>query len=266
MKPKKDMVIKMQKVLSLLRCAVDTYKMIQPGDRIAVGVSGGKDSMLMLAGLAALRRFNPASFELVAITLDMRFNGTDTDLSAIEAFCEKLGVPCRIRRTDIGPVIFGDRREDNPCSLCARMRRGVLHDEAKAAGCNKLALGHHRDDAVETFFLNLFEEGRLGCFSPVTYLSRKDLTMIRPLCLLSEAEVVDAVNRLEIPVVKSLCPADKHTQRQDVKELLESLETEYPGLRTKVVGAMQRGALSGWEPLQNARKKPKNEEKEDEEC
>lgn len=256
----------MQQVLSLLRCAVDNYKMIQSGDRIAVGVSGGKDSMLLLAGLAALRGFYPVPFELVAITLDMRFNGTDTDLSAIEAFCEKLGVPCRIRRTDIGPVIFGDRREDNPCSLCARMRRGVLHDEAKAAGCNKLALGHHRDDAVETFFLNLFEEGRLGCFSPVSYLSRKDLTMIRPLCLLTEAEVAEAVNRLGIPVVKSLCPADKHTRRQDVKELLDSLETEYPGLRTKVLGAMQRGSLSGWAFLQNARKNAKNEEKEDEEC
>jgi len=240
----------MQKVLSFLRCAVDSYQMIQPGDKIAVGVSGGKDSMLLLAALSALKRFYPAPFEVIAITLDLRFQGKDTDYSAIQSFCGNLGVPFQVIRTEIGPIIFEHRKEEHPCSLCARMRRGALHDAAKRAGCNKLALGHHLDDGVETLFLNLLEEGRLGCFSPVTYLSRKDLTMIRPLCLLPEAEVVEAVSRLNIPVVKSLCPADKHTQRQEVKNLIRSLEQDYPHLQKKVIGAMQRGSLSGWGPLE----------------
>ncbi|MBR6052966.1 MAG: tRNA 2-thiocytidine(32) synthetase TtcA, partial [Clostridia bacterium] len=156
----------MQRILSFVRRAVDDYGMIRPGDKIAVGISGGKDSLTLLAALSALRRFYPARFDLVGITVDMGFDGVD--LSPIEEFCRALDVPFFVEKTEIAKVIFDIRKESNPCSLCAKMRRGALHSRAKAEGCNKIALGHHFDDAVETFLLNLFHEGRLGCFSPVT--------------------------------------------------------------------------------------------------
>lgn len=237
----------MQKVLSALRKAVQEYNMIAEGDKIAVAVSGGKDSVLLLAGLAALRRFYPAHFELVAITADLRFDGGDTDYSPITRLCERLEVPHIIKRTDIGNIVFEVRQEENPCSLCAKMRRGALHDAAKENGCNKIALGHHSDDAAETFMMNLFVEARVGCYSPVTYLSRKDITSIRPLSLMSESEVISAVNRLGLPVVKNKCPRDCEGQRQAMKALLRRLEKEgYPHLRDKIIGAMRRGGISGW--------------------
>lgn len=249
----------MQEVLSLLRRAVEDYQMISEGDRIAVGVSGGKDSMLLLLSLISLQKFYPKKFDLVAITLDMQFGGCPADYSEVSAICDKAGIPYHIKLTEIGAIIFDIRKEQNPCSLCARMRRGVLHDTAKELGCNKLALGHHADDAVETFFLNLFEEGRLGCFSPVTYLSRKDLTMIRPLILLSEDTVISAVERLSIPVVKSKCPADNVTKRQEIKQLIKSLEGDYTSLRKKVIGAMQRASLSDWSPIEKRQSHTKDD-------
>ncbi len=236
----------MQEIMGYMRRAITDYHMLENGDVVAVGVSGGKDSLALLAGLAGVRRFIGIDFTLKAVTLDNQFEGRPTDYSPIQALCDQYGVEYTIRRTNIGQIIFQERQETNPCSLCARMRRGLLHDTAKELGCNKIALGHHYNDAAETFLMNLFNEGRLGCFSPVTYLSRKDLTMIRPLVLATEREIRNAVNRAGLPVVKSQCPVDGCTQRQWTKEFLEQLEKTHPGVTKRVFGAMRRGHLSGW--------------------
>ncbi|MBC3939843.1 tRNA 2-thiocytidine biosynthesis protein TtcA [Anaerotruncus massiliensis (ex Liu et al. 2021)] len=236
----------MQEIMGYIRRAVEEYRMIEDGDTVAVGVSGGKDSVALLAGLAGVRRFIGIDFTLKAVTLDNCFNGEEGDFSPIADLCGSLGVEYILRRTDIGQIIFGERSESNPCSLCARMRRGVLHDTAKANSCNKIALGHHFDDAVETFLMNLFNEGRIGCFSPVSYLSRKDLTMIRPLIFATEREVRNAVNRAGLPVVKSKCPVDGCTERQWTKEFLYDMEKTHPGITKRIFGAIRRGHVSGW--------------------
>ena len=234
----------MRRILSYVRRAVDDYGMIEDGDRIAVGVSAGKESLTLLAALAALRRFYPKKFELVAVTVDMGF--PNTDFSGIRAFCEELDVPYHIVPSEIYKIIFEIRKEKNPCSLCAKMRRGALHNAAKALGCNRVALGHHFDDAVETFMLNLFHEGRIGCFSPVTYLSRIDLTLIRPMIYLPEKDVRYFASHTELPVVKSSCPADGNTEREEMKQLLLSLDRKHKGLRYRIFGAMQRGEIDGF--------------------
>ncbi|MDY5948253.1 MAG: tRNA 2-thiocytidine biosynthesis TtcA family protein [Oscillospiraceae bacterium] len=236
----------MQKLLSYMRSACQQYDMINDGDRIAVGVSGGKDSVCLLAAMANLRRFYPCKFELVAITVDPRFGGEEGDYSQIEELCKKLDVEYIIKRTQLAEVIFDIRKESNPCSLCARMRRGALHDAAKEAGCNKIALGHHLDDVAETFIMNLFNGGTLDCFMPVTYLSRKDIYMIRPLIFARESDCARVVRRENLPVVKSKCPADGHTERQEVKEFLSSLEKKYGDVRHKILGAMQRKEINGY--------------------
>lgn len=236
----------MQKLMSYMRSAMEQYNMVQEGDRIAVGLSGGKDSIAMLAALANMRRFYPVRYELVAITMDPCFNGVETDCSEIAALCERLDVPYKIRRTEIGKVIFETREEKNPCSLCARMRRGVLHDETKAAGCNKLALGHHMDDAAETFMMNLLNGGNIGCFSPVTYLSRKDITVIRPMIFARDSDMVRVIRREGLPVLGSRCPVDGTTERQEVKDLLKSLENKYGDVTNKILGALQRGKVGGF--------------------
>ena len=236
----------LQRILSFVRRAVDDYGMIADGDKIAVGISGGKDSLTLLASLAALRRFYPAKYELVALTVDMGFEGVD--LSPIATFCQALDVPFIVEKTDIAKVIFEIRKESNPCSLCAKMRRGALHARAKAEGCNKIALGHHFDDAVETFMLNLFHEGRLGCFSPVTYLSRRDLTLIRPLLYAQEKDVRYYVKHADpsLPVMKSPCPEDGETERETMKVMLRDLERKYPGLRHRIFGALCKGNVDGF--------------------
>lgn len=229
-----------------MRSACQQYDMIKDGDRIAVGVSGGKDSMALLAAMANLRIFYPAKFELVAITLDPRFGGEDADYSEIEELCKRLDVEYIIKRTQLAEVIFDIRKESNPCSLCARMRRGALHDAAKAAGCNKIALGHHLDDVAETFIMNLFNGGTLDCFMPVTYLSRKDIYMIRPMIFARESDCARVARKENLPVVKSKCPADGTTERQEVKEFLSSLEKKYGNVREKILGAMQRKEINGY--------------------
>ena len=236
----------MREILSLCRRAVDEYGMIAENDRIAVGVSGGKDSVLLLCALAKLRDFYPKHFDLVAVTADLQFSGQPTDYTPIEKLCESLGVPYVIKRTDIAEIVFDIRKEKNPCSLCARLRRGALHDLCNELSCNKLAFAHHYDDAAETFLLNLIHEGRVGCFSPVTYLSRKDITVIRPFCLLPETKIKSAVRRLELPVVKSHCPADGGTAREETKELIAELNRRYHGIKDRIVGALQRGHIDGW--------------------
>ena len=236
----------MQQLMSYMRAAMEKYNMVQSGDVIAVGVSGGKDSTAMLTALAELRRFYPESFEVKAITIDPCFGGKEGDFSEIEALCKRLGVDYKIKRTNLYHIIFETRKEKNPCSLCARMRRGILHDEAKALGCNKIALGHHLDDAVDTALMNLFNGGVFECFSPVSYLSRKDLYMIRPLIFARESDVIKAVKRENLPVIESACPADKNTEREEIKLLVKDLSKKYENLETKIIHALQKGNISNW--------------------
>lgn len=233
-----------KRVLSYTRRAVDDYNMIEEGDRVAVGISGGKDSMTLLCALADLRRFYPKKFDIVAITVDMGFEGSD--FSSVEEFCRKIEVEYHVIPTQISTVIFDIRKESNPCSLCAKMRRGALHSAAKELGCNRVALGHHFDDVVETFMMNLFFEGRLGCFQPVTYLSRRDLYLIRPMIYMPEKDVRYFASKTDLPVVKSLCPADGNTEREEMKQLLASLERQNKGLRYRIFGAIQRGEIDGF--------------------
>lgn len=242
----------MQKLLSRVRSCVDRYSMIKDGDRIAVGVSGGKDSLALLCVLSELRKFYPEKYDLCALMLDMGFDASETvgaapsDTSEIAELCSRLGVEFHVKRTEIARVIFDVRKESNPCSLCARMRRGSLHDLAKEYGVNKLALGHHFDDAAETVMLNLFFEARIGCFSPVTYLSRKDLTMIRPLLLTEERDIKTFVKKASLPVMKSPCPMDKTSERARMKDMLHAFDREHRGLYTRIVGAIERGGIDGW--------------------
>lgn len=236
----------MQKLMSRMRAAMDKYNMIEDGDRIAVGLSGGKDSVALLTALAEMRRFYPKKFEVVAITADMRFDNQDTDLSVLEDYCKKIGVEYVIKRTELADIVFNIRKESTPCSLCAKMRRGILHDTAKENGCNKVALGHHMDDAAETFLMNLLKGGNIDCFCPVTYMSRKDIYVIRPMILASEALVAGAVNQNDLPVVKSKCPMDKTSERQKTKDLIKTLNKDYPQLREKIIGAMQRKGIDNW--------------------
>ena len=233
-----------KRVLSYVRRAVDDYEMIAPGEKIAVGVSAGKDSLTLLCAMAELRRFYPVPFELCAITVDMGFEGMD--FSGIEALCRELDVPYHIVPTQISKVIFDIRKEKNPCSLCAKMRRGALYNAARELGCARVALGHHFDDVVETFMLNLFFEGRLGCFQPVTYLSNTQITLIRPMIYMPEKDVRYFAAHAELPVVKSTCPADGNTERAEMQKLLTGLEKTYPGLRYRIFGAIQRGEVDGF--------------------
>ncbi|MBE6801671.1 MAG: tRNA 2-thiocytidine biosynthesis protein TtcA [Ruminococcaceae bacterium] len=236
----------MRRILSHTRAAIDDYNMINDGDKIAVGISGGKDSLMLLKALCELRRFYSAEFQVVAITLDMRFNNQDGDFSEIKKMCDDYGVEYIVKPTDLYEIIFNIRKEPNPCSLCARMRRGILHEAAKEAGCNKIALGHHLDDAAETFLMNLLVESRIGCFAPVTYLSRRNLTMIRPLIYVREREVTAAAERLNLPVVKSGCPANENTKREEIKMLINELSARYGDVPERIIGAMQRGNIDRW--------------------
>ena len=234
----------MKRVLSYVRRGVDDYQMIKEGDKIAVGVSAGKDSLALLCAMADLRRFYPQKFELCAITVDMGFEGTD--FGPIKDLCDELEVEYHIVPTQISKIIFDVRKEKNPCSLCAKMRRGALYGYAKEIGCTSVALGHHFDDVVETFMLNLFYEGRLGCFQPVTYLSNTDIYLIRPMIYMPEKDVRYFASKNELPVVKSPCPADGNTERESMKQLLHGLEKDNKGLRYRIFGALQRGEIDGF--------------------
>lgn len=244
----------MQKLMGLLRRCVEDYDMIRSGDRIAVGVSGGKDSLVLLRLLAELRRYDANPFSLEAITIDM---GLGMDYSGIEAMCRELNVPYTIVKTQIASIIFEARKEKNPCSMCAKMRRGALNQALLDRGLNKLALGHHYDDAVETFVMNLLFEGRLGCFQPVTDLDRTGIIQIRPMLYLSEKTVDHFAQRMQLPVIENRCPVDKTTKRTEVKDLLYELSGRYPELKDRIFGAMQRYPLAEWAP-QGRYKRPKD--------
>ncbi|HOU10834.1 MAG TPA: tRNA 2-thiocytidine biosynthesis TtcA family protein [Clostridiales bacterium] len=236
----------MHQLAGLVRRAAEQYQMIAAGDRVAVGVSGGKDSVALLASLASLRGYYPQPFELAALIVDPCFDGIESDFSSVEALCALWGIPCVVKRTKLAEVVFETRGEKNPCSLCARMRRGILHDMAKQQGCGKLALGHHLDDAAETFLMNLFDGAALGSFSPVTYLSRKDLTLIRPMIFAREADIARAVRRAGLPVVENRCPVDGRTERERVKRLLDELDAAYPAVREKILHALQKSRICGY--------------------
>lgn len=234
----------MQQVIGRLRKAIDDYDMIEHGEKVTVALSGGKDSALLLKGMAKLSEFHPKNFSVCAVYIDLGFGNTDID--AIKRLCDDTKVELCIKRTEIGKIIFEHRREKNPCALCAKMRRGAIHNAALEMGSHKIALGHHMDDAVETFMMNLIYEGRIGCFQPVTYLSRKDVTVIRPMIYMNEREIKGAVKRLNIPVMKSPCPVDGTTKRENTKQLLKELSREHPHIRQSIFGAMQRAGIDGW--------------------
>ena len=236
----------MQKMLGYMRKAIQEFDMISDGDVIAVGVSGGKDSLVLLNGLVLLRRFIGIDYRVVSITLDPQFGGIPGNYQPIADLCHELDVECHIIPTHIGEIVFDVRKEPNPCSLCARMRRGALHDAAKEYGCNKIALGHHFNDAVETFIMNLFNEGRIGCFSPVSYLSRKDITLIRPMVFAPEKEVRKAALKNELNIVKSKCPADGHTNREVTKNFIAEMDKKSRGFSDRIFGAMRRSGIDGW--------------------
>ena len=247
----------MNKILSLVRRCVEDYDMIQAGDRVAVGVSGGKDSLTLLAALARLREFYPRPFTVEAITLDLGIPGMD--FGPVAAWCRELDVPYTVVPTEINRIIFELRKEKNPCSMCAKMRRGALHNAMAERGLTKIALGHHHDDAVETFFMSLIYEGRLSCFQPVTFLDRTGITQSRPLLYCSESMIAHTAQRLAFPVVHNPCPADGATRRQEMKELVYELNGRYPGLKNRVFGAMQRLPLPTWAPADPGRRPPTEE-------
>lgn len=243
-----------QRLTGLLRRCAEDYHMIEPGDRVGVGVSGGKDSLVLLVLLAELKKYVP--FHLEAITIDM---GLGMDYSGIEAMCRELDVPYTIVKTEIGPIIFDYRKEKNPCSMCAKMRRGALNQALLDRNLTKLALGHHYDDAVETFLMSLLYEGRISCFQPVTKLDRTGITQIRPMLYIHEKTVDNFARSAHLPVLQNRCPADKHTKREEIKELVYTLSQTYPDLKERVFGAMQRFPLPAWEP-HGRYKRPKEQE------
>ncbi len=241
--------MKLQRLLSLVRQAIDQYHMIEEGDHIAIGISGGKDSLTLLWGLAYLQRFYPKQFSLSAITVDM---GIDTmDLEPIKALCQEFQVSYEIVPTEIGKILFDIRKETNPCSLCAKLRKGALNQKALEMGCNKIAYAHHKDDLIETAMMSLLYEGRFYAFSPVTHLDRTDLTVIRPLMFVSEADVKGFRNKYQLPVCKNPCPIDGHTRREYVKNLIHTLNMENPGVKDRLFRAVIEGHIDGWPDIEH---------------
>ena len=230
--------------------------MIQAGDRVGVGVSGGKDSLALLVFLAELKKYFPEPFYLEAITIDM---GLGMDYSGIEALCRELEVPFTLVKTQIAPIIFDHRKEKNPCSMCAKMRRGALNQTLLERNLNKLALGHHYDDAVETFMMSLIYEGRISCFQPVTDLDRTGIVQIRPMLYIHERTIDSFVTRQNLPVLHNRCPVDKQTKREEIKKLVYDLSASYPDFKERLFGAMQRLPLPEWAP-QGRYKRPKEQD------
>lgn len=244
----------MQKMMGLVRRCVEDYNMISPGEKVAVGVSGGKDSLVLLQLLAGLREYS--NFELEAVTIDM---GLGMDYTPVREFCEKLNVPYTVVQTQIGPIVFDHRKEKNPCSMCSKMRRGALNQAILDRGIHKVALGHHYDDAVETFVMSLIYEGRISCFQPVTDLDRTGVIQIRPMLYIHERTVDNFATRMELPVVENRCPVDKNTKREEIKQLVYDLSRTYPDLKERIFGAMQRLPLPEWGP-KGRYKRPKDTE------
>lgn len=236
--------MKLQQLLSYTRKAVDEYTMIQEEDHIAVGISGGKDSLTLLYAMHGLKRFYPKPFQLSAVTVDLGYSGCD--FSPVADLCRELGVPYEIVKTDIAHILFEERKESNPCSLCAKMRKGALNKAVKDMGCNKVAYAHHKDDIIETMLLSMLFEGRFYSFSPRSYLDRMELTVIRPMMFVEEADVVGFRNKYNLPVITSRCPIDGYTKRQYAKELAAQLNREHPGAKQRMFTAILNGNINGW--------------------
>ncbi|MDD6501979.1 MAG: tRNA 2-thiocytidine biosynthesis TtcA family protein [Oscillospiraceae bacterium] len=228
----------------IIRRCVDDYHMIEAGDAIAVGVSGGKDSLVLLRALKHLQSYYPVPFHLEAVTIDLGFEGMD--FTPVAEMCRDIDVPYTLIHSDIKEIVFDVRQEDNPCSLCAKMRRGALNDVLNQRGLNKLALGHHFDDAIETFLMSLLFEGRLSCFKPVTHMTRANIWQIRPMVYAGEGTITNLADSLQLPIVENPCPMDKESKRHEIKVLIRELSARYPDLKSKVFGAMQRLPLDGW--------------------
>lgn len=239
--------MKLQQLMSYTRRGIDDFKLIDAGDKIAIGISGGKDSLALLYALSGLKRFYPNAFELVAISVNLGFDGMD--LSEISNLCASLNVPFYEVKTDIGKIVFDDRKESNPCSLCAKMRKGALNNKAKELGCNKVAYAHHKDDFIETVMLSLLFEGHFYVFPPSTYLDRMELTVIRPFIYLEERDIIGFSNKIHLPIQKNPCPADGYTKRQYAKELLRTLNKDNPGVKDRIFHAILASDLQGYEDI-----------------
>lgn len=237
--------MELQKLYSYTRRAFEQYDMIDDGDKVAIGVSGGKDSLTLLYAMSGLKRFYPKKFDIIAISVDLGFG--IQDFTEIEKLCTSLNIPLYIVPTEINQIVFVDRKESNPCSLCAKMRKGALNEKATALGCNKIAYAHHKDDIIETMMLSLIYEGRLHSFAPVTYLDRTQLYVIRPLMFVSESEVIGFKNKQNLPVAKNPCPADGHTKREYVKNLIAQLNHDNPGVKERMFRAILNSRIKGWE-------------------
>lgn len=236
--------MKLQRLLSYTRKALDDYKMIDDGDNIAIGLSGGKDSLTLLYALSHLRQFYPKKFNIEAITVSMGYK--DMDFSPVEQLCKELGVNYTIVETEIADIVFSRRKETNPCSLCAKLRKGAFNIKAKELGCNKEAYAHHNDDVIETMMMSLLFEGRFNCFSPVTYLDKTGITLIRPLIYVKEADIKGFRNAYNLPVVKNPCPVNGYTKRQYVKYLIKTIQAENPGLKKRLFHAIKTSNIQGW--------------------
>lgn len=239
--------MKLQQLYSYTRKAIDDYNMIEEGDKIAVGISGGKDSLTLLYALHGLMRFYPKKFTIEAITVDLGFDNLDVE--RVQKLCDEFQISYHVVKTEIANIIFEQRKESNPCSLCAKMRKGALNDKAESLGCNKIAYAHHKDDIIETMMLSLIYEGRFHSFSPYTYLDRMKLTVIRPLMYVNEADIIGFQNKYDLPVVKSPCPMDGNTRREYVKQLIRQLNLENPGVKERFFHAVISGNIKGWPPM-----------------
>lgn len=237
-------IMKLQQVLGVTRKAIDDYEMIEEGDKIAVGISGGKDSLTLLYALHGLQRFYPKHFDLIAVTVDLGYEGFD--LSKIKELCKEMQVPYYIVKTDISKIVFDLNPKENPCSLCAKLRKGALNEEIKKLGCNKVAYAHHKDDILETMLLSLIFEGRFYSFSPKTYLERMQLTVIRPMMYMAEADVIGFMHKQNLPVTRNPCPVDGITKRAYAKNLLRQINLENPGAKKRMFTAILNGNIEGW--------------------
>lgn len=239
--------MELQRLYSYTRQAVDKYNMINDGDKIAVGISGGKDSLTLLYALAGIKKFYPKKFEIVAISVNLGFD--NQDFGEIQTLCNKLQVQLYVVDTEISEIVFNRRKESNPCSLCSKMRKGALNNEAIIHSCNKIAYAHHKDDIIETLMLSLFFEGRIHSFSPVTHLDGTNLKVIRPLMYVSEAEIIGFKNKYQLPVAKNKCPADGYTKREYIKQLIANLNRENPGIKERIFNAIEKSKLEGWSEI-----------------
>lgn len=240
--------MKLQRLLSLTRQAIDDYNMIEEGDHVAIGISGGKDSLTLLMALHRLQQFYPKKFQISALTVDLGYDET-FDLTKVHELCDSLSIPYIVEHTQIASILFDERKEKNPCSLCGKMRKGALNQVALQLGCNKIAYAHHKNDMIETMLLSMLFEGRFYSFPPVTYLDKSELTIIRPLMYVDEADIIGFKNKYELPVVKSLCPIDGHTKREYAKNLVKQLNLDHPGAKDRMFRSILDGNICDWPPI-----------------